>query len=148
MLNLNTQESQVKQELSDPLFMWRITLSINKALGAVEIHPTGSAYFFGAGNDFDVLVYTSMRPDVAYDKLKAEGYVSEGSAAYPVNSGWASFRKGIVNIILHFNRERFNNMLHAAKVSRLLAQGGYITLEDKAIRVAIHEVLRNEKDPE
>lgn len=112
---------------------------------------SGSAYFFGEGEDLDILVEV---PDLvgAMAVLIKDGWVhsafqanKKDTAWYIEDDGWFSVRRFDFNLLVHKRGQpRYDLMLKARAVVKELADRGVLHKNDKALRVRIHQLINGE----
>lgn len=130
-----------------------MTVSIDKAAGVIEALPfkvlrhqlTGSAWFFGEGNDVDILIEVADINDAAFELDDRGWSVADGYESLKVN-GWFAARRGDINLLVcSDDGEHYVNMVGGAWVCKALALAGILRADDKDTRITIHRALTGEK---
>lgn len=106
---------------------------------------SGSVYFYGSGNDADILVEVASITEAAVAlelsgwelNLGYDGKLSDGT--------WFTARKGLVNlIVMQVGTALYDKWLLARAVCMYLAKRGTLQVHDKEARATIHAVILDE----
>ena len=110
-------------------------------LGDVELHPAGSTYIVGKGNDLDVLVYPAGNADLYETRLVEAGYVLCSSDEYP-DDKFSAWRKGDINVIMVYDKAYYDSWRRASTLCRLINKGLLdLDMSNKEARVTMHRFV-------
>lgn len=97
----------------------------------------GSTAIVGTGADIDIFLLPANLLRTTY-ALRAKGWEPSIDEDYQ-NSEFSSYRKGRYNIIMVKNEQLYYEKCAALRICQVLHKRGILSMEDKYLRVLIHE---------
>lgn len=113
------------------------------SIGGIRRSLVGSSYILGSGKDVDMLILVRDMSE-AGRYLHAAEWVAESEKYDLSKNKFMSYRNYEDNCLITSDDEFFWLFCTAAEVCRYLAEKGVEQVKDRAVRVAIHAIIRDE----